>query len=324
MSADYKAYHYSPPNRLILLVTHNCQLRCGYCRVKKFPASMKEKVLFRAIDLLFRFNREDLQLQFFGGEPLLEFELIKKGVDYAEELNKKYSKDLVFILTTNGILLDKQKIDFFKKHKFIIECSIDEEKIHSPGKKYLPAIKNFKSLFQSGIPHYSISVFTPDNVTLMFKNFKYLVDLGFKRIQLNYCLGFFWKKENIKELFNQFNKVLKFLRSGKDVQLINLTSSRREPVILNGELTVDCNGDLYWEFGGFLEENFYSIKKRFLIKNIDEIKDSHFHSLTPSLAYRSLMTGYPDKKIQRIILNNIVTGKTIERFLNKFQNETIK
>ena len=80
MEVKSKNNYLCPPARLVLLITHNCQLRCKYCRVRKFPASMSETTLFKAIDLLFTFNRRDLELQFFGGEPLLEFDLIKKGV----------------------------------------------------------------------------------------------------------------------------------------------------------------------------------------------------------------------------------------------------
>lgn len=319
MTANFKNA-VSSPNRLILLVTHNCQLRCGYCRVKKFSDSMNEKVLFKAIDLLFGFNREKIQLQFFGGEPLLEFDLIKKGVEYAEKLNKKSKKDLNFILTTNGILLNKEKINFFKKHKFLIECSIDKEKMRRQ-KDYAPAIKNFDYLFRSGIPHYSISVFGPNDVSSMSQNFKYLIGLGFKKIQLNYCLGIIWKKEKIKELLNQFERILNILKSKKDVQLINLALWRKEPVILNGELTVDCNGDLYLEFGGFLERDFLSLKKRFFIENIKNIRDCSFRSLNLSQRLFALLNGYPEKTIRKIIFNNIAVGKTIEKFLRKFKNE---
>lgn len=322
MIESFKKKYLSPPTRLILLTTHNCQLRCQYCRVKKFSASMSKNVLFKAINLLFNFDRKNLQLQFFGGEPLLEFNLIKKGVEYAEKLNQKFNKNLAFVLTTNGILLDKEKIDFFKKHKFLLECSIDEEKIRN--RKYSPAIKNFNHLIQSNIPHYSISVFTPNNVTSMFRTFKYLVDFGFKKIQLNYCLGVFWEKEKTKELVRQFNKILGFLNSKKDIQLINSTPSRQEPVILNGELTVDCNGDLYLEFGGFLEENFFSLKKKFLIGPLDKIKTCTFRSLTPSLSFLYLMKAYPRGEIKRVILNNISVGKTIEKLFKNFQNEKNK
>jgi sulfatase maturation enzyme AslB (radical SAM superfamily) len=241
-------------------------------------------------------------------------------VEYAEKLNKKSKKDLSFVLTTNGILLDEQKINFFKKHKFLIECSVDKEKMRHQ-KDYAPAIKNFSHLFRSGVPHYSISVFGPNDVSLMSQNFKYLTDLGFKKIQLNYCLGVLWQKEKIRELLNQFGKILDILKSKKDIQLVNLTPSRKEPVILNGELTVDCNGDLYLEFGGFLEKDFLSLKKRFFLENIKNIKDCSFRSLNSSQNFSALLNGYPEKTIRKIILNNIAVGKTIERFLTKFKNE---
>ncbi|MBC8358954.1 MAG: radical SAM protein [Candidatus Aminicenantes bacterium] len=196
---------YPAPARLILLITHNCQLKCRYCRVRKFSASMNEEVLLKAVDLLFVSNRKDLQLQFFGGEPLLRFDLVQKAVEYAQKVNEKLKRDLTFILTTNGIVLTKEKVDFFKKHKFLIECSIDGEienqlkmrRARSGIGYYSQLLDNLEYLFSSGVPHYSISVAVPQNATSVFNNFKHLVSLGFKRLQMNYSLGVFWSKNAI-------------------------------------------------------------------------------------------------------------------------------
>ncbi|MDD5067162.1 MAG: radical SAM protein [bacterium] len=310
----------SPPSRLILLATHDCTLRCGYCRVKKFRAAMSTRVLYRAIDLLFRFNRKKVQLQFFGGEPLLEFGLIKKGTAYAEKQAKRIGKQVDLILTTNGTLLDGEKRAFLKEHNFLVECSLDPEKIRHH-KKSNDVIRNFQALDRAGIPHYFISVFAPRDVPFLYAHFKDLVDWGFKRIQLNYCLGTDWKTDEIRELFRQYRKVTGFLKKRKDVDLINLSSSRKEPVILNAELTVDVNSDLYWEFGGFLEEDFSSLKKRSLIGKINDVKGDSPCSLTPSLALRLLLDIYEDKKSRRIIGNNIILGRAVGRFFQKYKNE---
>jgi len=318
---------YSAPTRLILLITHRCQLRCKDCRVGKFPAVMNEKILFRGIDLLFTSNRDDIQLQFFGGEPLLEFELIKKAVAYAERLNERLRKNLKFILTTNGILMTKERIDFLKKHNFFIECSVDGEienqlktrKAHNGKNYYTQVMRNFKYLFDSDIPHYSISVFMPDNVSSMYRNFKHLVNAGFKKLQMNYSLGIFWPKKSINTLFRQSQRIFEFVREKKGVEFINLTSLRREPVVLNAELTVDCDGGIYLESGICLEEDFFSMKKKFLVSCLSKAENIGFYTTTPFQNFyrltKAYAEAYPD--FRNIILNNIFLGRMYGEFLKR-------
>jgi len=323
---------YPPPTRLILLLTHNCQLRCRYCRVRKFAAVMDQNTLFKGIDLLFTSQRHDLQLQFFGGEPLLQFGLIEKAVTYAEDANKKFNRDFTFILTTNGINLTKEKIDFFQKHKFLIECSIDGE-VESQlkarraydGKDYYSKVrKNFALLFKSNIPHYSISVVTPENVLSMFKNFSHLVNLGFKRLQMNYSLGVFWSEKAIRSFFTETEKIAsKFLKKEGGIDFINMTSIRKEPVVLNAELTLDCDGDLYSEYGICLEEDFLAMKNKFLLAKLKKIKNINFYSTSHFQNFYRLakVYGSTDPEFRKIILNNIFFGKKYERLLKNLPRE---
>ena len=316
---------YPPPTRLILLLTHACQLKCRYCRVRKFSGSMPEEIALKAVDLLFTSNRPDLQLQFFGGEPLLRFDLVKKAVEYAAKLNRKQKRRLTFILTTNGIALTPEKVDFFKKHKFLIECSVDGEienqlKMRSPvdGVDYYSRLlENYKYLFRCGVAHYSISVVMPGNVSHMYENFRHLVKLGFRRLQMNYSLGFFWPQADIMKLFEQTAKITGYLKDRKDIEFINKTSIRREPVVLNAELTVDCDGGVYLESGICLEEDFADMKRKFLVTHIRKAKNISLYASTPFQNFYRLSKVYSDAKpkFRKIILNNIFLGKRYEQFL---------
>jgi len=319
---------YPPPDRFVFLLTHNCQLRCKYCQVRKFPGSMKEEVLLSAIDLLFTSNSQELQFQFFGGEPLLRFNLIEKAVNYAKKINKQYKKDLVFIISTNGISLTREKIDFFKRHRFIVEYSIDDEverqlkaRTACDGKNYYSQmIHNSEYIRHLNIRHYSISVVMPNAVSSMFENFKHLVDIGFRNLQMNYSLGFFWPEKEIRTLFWQTEKILSYVKRRENIEFINLTSLRREPVVLNAELTVDCDGGVYSELGIFLEENFIKMKNKFLVTNLKKPANINFHSRTPFQNFYLLSKIYSSKnpKFRRIILNNILLGQGYGEFLKRY------
>jgi len=317
---------YLAPARLILLVTRDCQLRCKYCRIRKFPASMREDVLYKAIDLIFTSNRQDLQIQFFGGEPLLRFDLVKKGVEYAQRINRQFNRDLTFMLTTNGIALDKEKTRFLKEHNFLVECSIDGEITSQLRKRkavdgrnyYSHLIDNLKGFFRAEIPHYSISVVTPQDASSAFKTFKYLGDLGFKRLQINYSLGVWWPPTAIKEFFKQTAKIIDYIKKRPEVEFINLGGTRREPVVLNAELTVDCEGGIFLESGISLEENFMAMKKKFLVTDVSKAKNINLHTSTQFQNFYQLSKVYSETSPKRrIILNNVLLGKEFEVFLKK-------
>ncbi|MFY9401936.1 MAG: radical SAM protein [Candidatus Omnitrophota bacterium] len=316
---------YIPPDRLVFLLTHSCQLRCKYCRVRKFSASMDKSVLFKGIDLLLTSNADELQIQFFGGEPLLNYELLKKGVEYASKANLNNRKAISFLLTTNGIELTKEKVDFLRKHDFTVEFSIDGEvksqlysrKSNNGTNYYSKMLDNFSYLKKARLPYYSISVFMPENVSSMFDNFISLVNAGFERLQINYALGVFWDKKASNMLFTQTKRVMDFVRKHKNIEFINLSTMRKEPVVLNAELTLDCDGGIYLESGICLEEDFVAMKDKFKVANIKTAKNINLLSTT---AFRnfynlSMVYGKANPLFRKIIVNNIMLGSEYERLL---------
>lgn len=321
---------YIPPDRLVFLLTHNCQLRCKYCRVRKFAASMDRNVLLKGIDLILTSNADELQIQFFGGEPLLNYGLLKKGVEYANKASLNNRKAISFLLTTNGIELTKEKVDFFRKHGFTVEFSIDGEvknqlcsrKSSNGTNYYSKMLNNFNYLKKSRVPYYSISVFMPENVSSMFDNFVSLVNAGFERLQINYALGVFWDKKASTMLFTQTRRVIDFVRKHKNIEFVNLSSMRKEPVVLNAELTLDCDGGIYLESGICLEEDFAAMKDKFKVSNIKTAKNINLLSTT---AFRnfynlSMVYGKANPLFRKIIVNNIKLGSEYERLLKYEQD----
>jgi len=316
---------YLPPDRLVFLLTHNCQLRCKYCRVRKFTASMDRDILFKGIDLLLTSNVDELQVQFFGGEPLLKYSLLKKAVEYTNKARLNNKKSVSFLLTSNGIELTKEKVDFFRKHNFTVEFSIDGEiKNQLSSRKspnginyYAKMLSNFNYLKKSRLPYYSISVFMPENVSNMFESFLSLVNSGFERLQINYALGVFWDKKASHMLFNQTRKVIDFVRKNKNIEFINLSSMRKEPVVLNAELTLDCDGGIYLESGICLEEDFAAMKDKFKVSSIKTAKNINLLSTSDFRNFYNLsrVYGRVSPLFRKIIVNNIKLGSEYGKLL---------
>ena len=120
---------------LCLHVAHDCNLRCNYCFAsqgdfKGDRSLMSLEVGKRALEFLIEHsgNRRNLEVDFFGGEPLMNFDLVKELVQYGRSLEKDHNKHFRFTITTNGVLLDRDKMDFINEHMDNVVLSLDGRK----------------------------------------------------------------------------------------------------------------------------------------------------------------------------------------------------
>ena len=139
-------------------------------------------------------------------------------------------------------------------------------------------------------------------------------------MQVNYALGFLWDDVAMKELFNQFQRILKFIDKNKNrgIELINFSTLRREPAVLNTEITVDYDGGIFYETGICLEEDFFEMKNNFYAGNIGKVRNISLLCPTQTKAFFLLSKVYAEhnKHFREIILSNIELGI---RFKQKFR-----
>ena len=120
------------PRKMMLMVQTNCNLKCSYCYevLSGFHSTGKSMSLDagkRSVDFLITRSgsRKDIEITFFGGEPLMNFPLIKELVDYSRTKGTEVGKSLYFQLTTNATLLTDEVIEFLVRHDFTIMVSLD-------------------------------------------------------------------------------------------------------------------------------------------------------------------------------------------------------
>lgn len=125
----------SPIKAMCLHISHDCNLRCKYCFAStgdfgKGRKLMPFEVGKAAIDFLLEksVGRENLEVDFFGGEPLMNFDVVKQIVEYARSKEEEYHKNFRFTITTNGMLLDDDTIDYINKEMYNVVLSIDGRK----------------------------------------------------------------------------------------------------------------------------------------------------------------------------------------------------
>ncbi|MGN1120435.1 MAG: thioether cross-link-forming SCIFF peptide maturase, partial [Oscillospiraceae bacterium] len=122
----------SPVKSMCLNVAHDCNLYCEYCFAQQGDFGggrciMTPETGKKAIDFLIAnsANRENIELDFFGGEPLMAWDTVVETVNYARSIEKQHGKNFRFTITTNGILLDDEKIDYINREMVNCVLSLD-------------------------------------------------------------------------------------------------------------------------------------------------------------------------------------------------------
>lgn len=150
-------YLESKVSMIALQLTQQCNLRCEYCvysgkyenRVHS-DKNMSFKTAQRAIDFLVEHSRDkqNVSISFYGGEPLIQFNLIKDCIEYAEKVLE--GKKLFFNITTNATLINEKIIRYFKDHNVFLLISIDgPEDIHDSSRKFISGEGTFKTIINS-------------------------------------------------------------------------------------------------------------------------------------------------------------------------------
>ncbi len=197
---DARPIKSSEVKALCLHVSHDCNLRCRYCFADEgayhsVRETMSLDVAKAAVDFLIREsgNRKVLEVDFFGGEPLMNFDVVRETVYYAKSQADKAGKKFLFTTTTNGLLLDDEKIKFFNEEMENVVLSLDGRKeVHDAVRKTVSGKGSFDAVIQKikkfvrsrGDKHYYVrGTFTAKNLDFS-KDVLFLADNGFDSISM--------------------------------------------------------------------------------------------------------------------------------------------
>lgn len=217
---------------LCLHVAHDCNLRCKYCFASQgdFKGDrllMPLDVGKKALDFLVKNsgNRRNLEVDFFGGEPLMNFEVVKGLVDYGRSLEKKYNKNFRFTITTNGILLDDEKIEYIDRNMSNVVLSLDGRKevndrmrntITGEG-SYDIIVPKFKKMVKKrekeNKDYFVRGTFTSYNLDFS-QDIMEFYNLGFKKTSIEPVVTdpneeYALKKEHLQTILNEYEKFSK-------------------------------------------------------------------------------------------------------------------
>ena len=222
----------APVKAMCLNIAHDCNLRCEYCFAGKGDYCqgrmlMPEEVGKKAIDFLLTHsgNRHNLELDFFGGEPLMNLDVVKKVVEYGRSKEEEYNKKFRFTMTTNGVLLDDDTIDFLCKEMSNIVLSIDGRKevndkmrhrVDGTG-SYDTIIPKFQKLVKKrGDGQYYVrGTFTKWNKDFA-EDVVHLNEMGFDQISMEPCVSdpkydYSLTEADLPEVFAEYEKLAKII-----------------------------------------------------------------------------------------------------------------
>lgn len=305
----------APVKSMCLNVAHDCNLRCHYCFASQgdFGGArilMPFSVAKSAVDFLIQHSgtRHNLELDFFGGEPLMNFDVVKQTVAYARQEEKEHHKNFRFTITTNGLLLNDDSIDFINREMSNCILSLDGRKDVNDRLRtrvdgsgcYDSVVPKFQKLVEQrpkGKDYYIRGTFTKYNLDFL-NDVKHYLDLGFREISVepvvsDQRLEYSIKEEDLPCVFQEYDKLSNFMiekaKSGHPFNFFHfMVDLNQGPCAIkrlrgcscgNEYVAVTPTGDLYpchqfvgkeeWKMGNVLDGTFnLEMKNRFALTNV--------------------------------------------------------
>lgn len=223
----------TPIKALCLHVSHDCNLRCRYCFASTGDFGtgrliMSPETAKKAIDFVISKSgsRRNIEIDFFGGEPLMAFETVKATVEYAKEKGREHGKNFRFTITTNGMLLDDDKIDYINREMSNVVLSLDGRKEINDAMRKTPSgagsydiiVPKFKKLVDArdkDKDYYIRGTFTRRN--LDFSNdIMSIANEGFKHISVEPVVsedgcGYELREEDLAEIFSEYDRLCEIM-----------------------------------------------------------------------------------------------------------------
>lgn len=213
---------------LCLHIAHDCNLKCKYCFAEEGEYHGKRSLMSyevgkKAIDFLIKNSgsRKNLEVDFFGGEPLMNFEVVKQIVEYARSIEKENGKNFRFTITTNGVLLNDEILDYINKNMHNVVLSIDGRKEVNDRMRpraggqgtYDTIVPKFQKVADSRNQnnYYVRGTFTGYNKDFC-EDVIHMADLGFKQISIEPVVTdpkeeYALKEEDLPQLFKEYEKL---------------------------------------------------------------------------------------------------------------------
>ena len=233
----------APVKALCLHVSHDCNLRCKYCFASTgdfgtgHRMTMNVETAKKAIDFVIARSgkRHNIEVDFFGGEPLMAMDTVKATVDYARSLEKEHNKNFRFTITTNGILLDDETIDYINENMSNAVLSLDgrpevndnmRPTVNGKG-SYDVILPKFQKLVagRGDKDYYLRGTFTRHNRDFA-QDVIHIADQGFRNVSVEPVVGdakydYTFKEEDLPGILEEYENLARELLDRDDINFFH-------------------------------------------------------------------------------------------------------
>ena len=261
--------------KVTLSLTHNCNLSCSYCYSgRAFKKDMSFITAQKTVDFAMDITPpgQKVEFCFFGGEPLLCFDLMKEIISYIHEREREARKPVRFSITTNGTLLTQPILDFFKEENVDLCISIDgPAHVHNLNRCYKDGHGSFAEVVRN--LHNAIeqldyvqvnAVYGPDTIDFLPESVSFFIQLGVPVIHLNPNICAFWAKDTypkLRETYMQIaNHYIQSYQRGQEIA-VNLIDSKIILFLKGGYAVEDMCGMGETEWGFAPSGNIYPCER---------------------------------------------------------------
>ena len=266
---QYRRFRQTGTAIVLAVLTWQCEMRCTYCSIpKQSGREISNAVLDAAGELLLSAPQDRLEMRYFGGEPLLEWEKLQYSIatlwNTQQCSTKCQNKTLSFLITTNGMKLDEEKAAWMSQYPVSLQLALDglpdaqdryRVLYQSDESSYAHcAIEKAELLHRYDIPHTVIIVVHPARIEHMLADFQHIVEKGFEVIQINWAHNTIWHPQHLKGFAEGLHQLSDCLHQrwaqNQGPLLLNLKEVQKK-VRTSREITVDWDGQIYAN-NGFL------------------------------------------------------------------------
>lgn len=283
---------------MCLHIAHDCNLACKYCFAEEGEyhgrrALMSFEVGKKALDFLIANsgNRVNLEVDFFGGEPLMNWDVVKQLVEYGRSKEKEFNKKFRFTLTTNGVLLNDEIMEFANREMANVVLSLDGRKEINDGNR---PFRNGKGSYDIIVPkfqkfaksredksYYVRGTFTRKNLDFS-EDVKHFADLGFKHMSIEPVVGeeyeeYAIKEEDLPKIMEEYDNLakeyIKRYKEGRPFNFFHFMIDLEQGPCVAKRLSGCGSGTEYLAvtpWGDFYPCHQFVGDEKFLMGNVDE------------------------------------------------------
>jgi sulfatase maturation enzyme AslB (radical SAM superfamily) len=295
--------------RLMLMLTRSCDLRCSYCwvdlteahynadhpgdrasahvptaEVAAPPGDMSPDTLRRAIDLLMRSRKPELGIQLFGGEPARRWDNVSMLFHYAWHHPDRAGRPLELLFTTNGVHLTAERLAELAGYGVTIQLSLDGDErgmrfrrghLLGQAEAVDRVVGAVEVLNASGISWFMNATLPPAAAGEVEARYRWAVATGVPALQLNFATGMRWSADQEAQFLEGLQAVLIAHHAAPGAMRLLNERNEADPVPLCGDVIVDVDGAVYHTAALFHERRFPKLKAAYRRAHLDDAPDLH-------------------------------------------------